>query len=299
MLVCFIFLLFALNSMGSKSIVSAALPEYETGTGTNEIGGSSQIVPPVDPSMSDVVAFDISKGQWTDDAPGFIADLQAAGFTVATVNINEGIPSNVKKIIVMGLQSNYGLLSPYTAAEGTMLANWVSEGGELMLLSDHTAFTVDTRELFKAFGVTPQNNYVTDPTDYDAVDYWVIYQSDNFATHPILTGVTATEHLCGCSLEATSGIIITTDADATPSSVPVAVALEWGSGRVAMFGDTNWVQTFENGYSKVNNAQVAMQTIYWLNERPPAGVPEFDLGIPLMTAILTALYLGISKRYKK
>ena len=274
MSMCFLFLVFALVFMGPISTVRA----------------SSQIVPPVDPSMSDVVAFDISKGQWTDDVPGFITDLQAAGFTVATVDISTGIPNNVMKIIVLSSQAGHRLPSPYTAAEGTMLANWVSNGGELMINGEHSYFVPDFEELMKAFGVTPQNNYVLDETDSDWArlpwpnEYhksWVYYQSDNFAAHPILVGVTEVQFLAGCSLDAPSGAIITTDPDAVyqhptfPNiyigipNVPVAVALQWGSGRVAMFGDTSWLVSVPLGYNQVDNAKVAMQTISWLNEEAP------------------------------
>jgi hypothetical protein len=288
--------LFALCSTGPKFTVSA-LPD--TSSATDMTNHSGQIVDPVDPSMSSVVAFDISKGQYTDDVQEFIADLQGAGFTVATVDISEGIPTNIKKIIVLGARGGGYLLSQYTAAEGTVLANWVSGGGELMILGDWNGFAYYTPELILPFGVTPLYNQVTDPTDYDTYNYWVIYQSDNFAAHPILAGVTATEHMSGESFEASSGAIITADSDASPSGAIVAVAKGWGSGRVAIFGDYDWVCTFNGGYGKVNNAKVAMQTIYWLNGISPPGLPEFELAIPCMTAILTALYLGISKRLKK
>lgn len=239
------------------------------GTGTNIAEGASQIVPPIDPSMVNVVSFDISKGQHTDDCPQFISDMQAAGYTVATIDIDQGIPANVKVIIVVGTRANLAIDSAYNAADGTLLADWVSSGGELLITGDWGNYGVGTEELMKAFGVTPQKNMVTDNTDFDTGNFWVIYQSDNFAVHPIFAGVVASEHFAGESLATSAGAIITADADANPSGAVVAVALEWGSGRVAMFGDSNWIGHYvievEYGYNKVDNAKVAMNTIYWLS----------------------------------
>jgi len=230
--------------------------------------------------MVDVVTFDISKGQYTDDCPDFIADLQTAGYTVATINIDQGIPTNVKVIIVVGTKANSAIDSAYTAADGTLLADWVSSGGGLMITGDWGNFGVGTEELMKAFDVTPQKNMVTDITDFDTGNFWVIYQSDNFAAHPIFAGVVATEHFAGESLATSAGAIITADADADPSGAVVAVALEWGSGRIAMFGDSNWIGhyelEYEYGYNKVDNAKVAMNTIYWLSLGPHALVGDLN-----------------------
>ena len=84
--------------------------------------GSSQIVDPINPAMTNVVAFDISNGQDTNDFTGFINDLIAMGYTVATIDITiDIIPDNVEKLIIASLSNDYALTEAYTLSEAELI----------------------------------------------------------------------------------------------------------------------------------------------------------------------------------
>jgi hypothetical protein len=263
--------------LGSFTTISADEPETILNTAGEEVAFMPappilQYVPMLTELMEDVIAFDVSKGQSTFDVSDFIDDLIAEGYTVAWwwLDGETVIPENIMKLVLLGASQGTTLWEPYSSVEGDMLEAWVDDGGELMVLTEYGGmFTYYTEEACIPFGVTPRYDMVTDPIDYDTYPYWVIYQSDNFApSHPIFTGVSAVEFQASCSLDTSSGEIIITDADANPDEEPVAVAMEYGDGRVAIFGDYDWLTNYhftDEGYSKEDNAIMAMNTIYWLN----------------------------------
>lgn|GEM_PF-2360061 len=220
-----------------------------------------------------VVGFEVSRGQDPDDISDFINDLTANGFNVGSVDISGGVnpPPCVDVLIVYGLSQNRAIASPYTPAEGALLQAWAASGHGLMLFGDWGNFRAGTDALFQTYGYTQQGpNPVTDVTDFDAPappppNAWVIYQTDNFAGHPILNGVTSLELLAGSWLSSATDAIITTDADAVPANAPVMAAFAAGAGCVTLVTDSNWVGVAGGGYFKQNNATVARQAIQWLN----------------------------------
>jgi PKD repeat protein len=246
---------------------------------------------PIQPSQSNVVAFDISRGQNPgSECSEFIADLQNAGFTVATINIEtQAIPSNLEKLIIYPRAS--GLIgSLYTESEATMLEDWVSGGGELFVMCEWGDFALETQSIVNAFEVYVQTlvplGMVLDYDDFLDSYYYVRYQSDNFLAHPILSGVTEMIQLQGTfflnpsapDTEYAPGTIIFADHDTNRwpswSYITLAIAKKWESGRVAMFGDSTWLTNA--GYSLVDNTKVAMNTIRWLNGLPPTAYFEED-----------------------
>lgn len=218
-----------------------------------------------------VVGLEISRGQLPADVAGFIQDLMADGFSVGTVDLTGGsIPTCVDVLIVVGLAQNSTLSAQYTAADGTLLQSWVAGGHGLLLLGDWGPFRADTDALFQAFGYGQQGvNAVSDPTDFDTAGpatppaTWVIYQSDNFAAHPIFSGISSFELLASSYLSPTTAAIVTTDANAAPATAPVAAAFIDNAGCAVLVADSNWAT--EDGYTKENNATVARQAVSWLN----------------------------------
>ncbi len=244
----------------------------------NKIVSPLGINAPVDcnTAVPPVIAYEISRAQSTDSVIAFLTNLTTQGYTVGTVNIvTEGsVPACVDVLIVHGLSGTVALSSPYTAAEGTLLKNWVTNGHGLMINGDWSQYKDETQALFAAFGYYQEGTFVRDPTDHDPqgpvnfLDSWVIYQNDNFADQPIFAGVASLQLQTGSWLSPIDNSIVQTDADAVPSQVSVMAAFVEGTGCVFLSSDSNWYATDDGigAYAKQNNAQVASQLVGWLND---------------------------------
>lgn len=204
--------------------------------------------------------------------------MESSGHYVGTINIDDPIPSCVNKIVIW--QPN----GAYTSAEATTLSTWVRTGKGLMINAEWGP-NWDVSELTSAFGVIVNYGAAEDSNDFDTYVFWPIYQFDNFVSHPILNGVSRVEMLAGSTFTTGSGTIIRTDNDGTgnPADAPVAVALSVGTGRVAIFDDTNWI---DNTYiNKEDNRLMAQNTIAWLDFEDNA-IPEFPtMALPIAAVI--------------
>jgi Mg-chelatase subunit ChlD len=226
-----------------------------------------------------VVAYDISKGQTAADVQSFAADLGLEGFTVGT--INGSIPACVDVLIVRGLIGTQALSSPYSAGEAATIKNWVDAGHGLMVLSDWGTLTNGVNAIFVAFGYTQTQGALTDADDYDPIggSDWVIYQSDNFAAHPIVQGVAEVEFLRSSWFAPAASAIIVSDANSNPASKPVMAAFASASGCAVLASDSDWVADAvpqaNAGYFKRDNDVLARQTIHWLDGcgRAPTALP--------------------------
>jgi uncharacterized repeat protein (TIGR01451 family)/fimbrial isopeptide formation D2 family protein len=261
---------------------------------------SASALAPVDCGVMSppVVGYEVSKGQDPDDITDFINDLRANGFSVGAVNIGGGVPppACVDVLIAQGSARGGALPIPYTAADGALLQAWAAAGHGLMISGDWGPFRAGTEALFQTYGYSQQGPVaVSDPTDFDAAgpgNNWVMYQTDNFAAHPILNGVTSLELLASSSLAPATNAIVTTDADATPAGAPVMAAFAAGAGCVALVADSNWNGTL--GYSKAQNALVARQMAAWLNgcaslKLTKTVIPNPVLPGQILTYTLTAI----------
>ncbi len=226
---------------------------------------------PIDCSSmsSPILGFEISKGQDPDDVSAFWNNMETLGYTIGTVDISGGIPACVDVLIVHGLANNALLTSFYSGADATLLKDWVALGHGLMLAGDWGEFNAGTQALFNTFGYDALGGVIQDDTDHDptgAGSSWIIYQTDNFVDHPILSGIDSLQFQLGGWLSTDTQAIVTADADANPSSVPVMAAFEQGAGCVTLTMDSNWYATDNNngGYIKEDNAQAARQMVSWL-----------------------------------
>jgi hypothetical protein len=256
-----------------------------TGSGTVDpirLGALAAINDPVDCATMPppVVGYEISKGQVPTDTVGLLNDLSAGGYSVGTVNISAGpIPACVEVLIVLGLSRNLALSSAYTSAQAAALKAWVAGGHGLMALSDWGTFKDSTQALFLAYGYTllgGASGAVTDPTDYDPAGpsfSWVIYQTDNFAGHPALSGIASVELVRSSWFTPTLNALVTTDADANPPTMPVMAALTDGAGCAVLASDSNWITQYDNAYLKQDNARAARQIVGWLKDCAVPSVP--------------------------
>ena len=233
-----------------------------------------------------VVGFDTSQGQQPLDLSGFLTDLQNDGFTVGVIDLSDGvIPACVNVLLIQGLASNNRLTSAYTTADVNLITAWVANGRGAMIFGDWGSLKNETQSLTQAFGYTQgggDSAAVSDATDSDPAapaivgDTWVIYQSDNFSTHPSLNGVGSIELLRSSWLLPGTNALVTTDADATPADTAVIAAATHGQGCVIISADSNWVTDDDNAYSKENNAQAARQMVNWLNDCNTNAPPPAD-----------------------
>ena len=219
-----------------------------------------------------IVAYDIAKGQPASDVESFLNDLILAGFSVGT--ISGSIPACVDILIVQNISGTLGLPAHYTAAEAEAIKRWVDAGHALMAFSEWGAYRAGTEAIFAAFGYSlGEPGAVTDTGDFDSRggSDWVIYQSDNFAPHPILKGVDSIVFPRSSWLSPSASAIVTSDANAKPPGVPVMAALASGAGCVVLSSDSNWLTDVtlnprtQAGYFKRDNAVLARQAVSWLN----------------------------------
>ncbi|MCB0210363.1 MAG: hypothetical protein KDJ52_13585 [Anaerolineae bacterium] len=269
-----------------------------TGSGWSD-GGMPQslsaavILGPVDCKImsAPVVGYEISKGQDPNDVADFVNDLMVNGFSVGTIDLKLApVPPCVDILIVQGLAKNTHLSAAYSQDEGNLLKNWTASGHGLMLNGDWGAFKAETEALFGAFGYSQLGGTVRDPTDFDPagpiVDptIWVIYQKDNFISHPGLAGVTALQLQASSWLTPANKAIVNTDADANPAFASVMAAFNNGAGCVVLTTDSNWYATDNGngGYTKQDNAKVAEQMIDWLNACTSPAPVRSNLYLPLL-----------------
>jgi len=156
----------------------------------------------------------------------------------------------------------------FTDAEVTAMQRYVIEGGALLLIADYSAdYSDPSRSLASAFGAILNGDIVTDP---DAADHsnnlvhWVKYTSKNFGNHPIFQNVNELQTFTSSSiLPYSSTPLITADPNAIPSSAVVAIAKQYGLGRVVILSDSNYFDD-TYGWDKADNMQFAVNIVNWL-----------------------------------
>lgn len=191
-----------------------------------------------------------------NDFSGWIADLQAQGYSIMvnTAPISLSVLQQADILVVPGADANYRITSPYTSSEASIIAQFVNLGGGLFLTTDWDVFSDDTEAIASAFGITIDGSS----------GGWVVFTTFD-TTHPIMQGISSVKFFMYTTITPgpSSALIWQTDLE------PVAVTLKHGSGKVAVFGDYNFVDTpYVNGYNTLDNAKLAMQTIKWLAPTP-------------------------------
>jgi len=209
----------------------------------------------------------------TGEYSQFVDLLDANGYSVSIIttgSLTNTILAEYDVFIAMTQQV-------YTSAEISALNIFVDSGGGLFVIADHSStFSDPVQSLTEAFGVHLDANVVHDTDDWvDPYDYWVTYDTANFASHPITIGLSKIQTFCASSM--TGGTtIVKTDADgsATPGDSPVVVATSYGSGRVVVVADLNCFNN-EHGFDLVqypsDNKQFALNILDWLGIGGEAG----------------------------
>ncbi len=144
----------------------------------------------------------------------------------------------------------------YTGLEVAVLYNYVLEGGSLFLLGDTTILSDHIVDIASEFGLEYNNTAgnILESDDFDTYNAYLVYNQSNFATHPIMEGVTRMEFdLCTTFQSIGSATaLVWTDDDGTAtwsgtgtnaSGLAIAAATTAGKGRVVAITDINLPMT--------------------------------------------------------
>lgn len=184
----------------------------------------------------------------------------------------------------------------FTQPECDTVREWVRNGGALLLIADHAPAGAAAAILSASFGVEMSKAYTADPTNFQriALDVsWIMYSRENkgLGDHAITRGRDNSERInrvlsfTGQSLKGPQGsapILKLSDAayDVFDGNKPQqarmspaagrsqAVALEFGKGRVVVFGEaamlTAQEKNFGMNYPGIDNRQLALNVMHWL-----------------------------------
>jgi hypothetical protein len=194
--------------------------------------------------------------------------------------------------------------SAFDASEIAAVRDWVGAGGSLMLISDHMPFPGAAGALAKEFGVEMINGFALDTTaTLNARNGLITYSraSGNLADHPITRGRSPRERIDsvkaftgqGFRLAGSGAPLMTITSPAVMMLVPQVAwqftertqrlpangllqgaAVEFGSGRVAVFGEAAMFSAQVQGPNRLpmgmndpgapQNPQFLLNVLHWL-----------------------------------
>jgi len=205
-----------------------------------------------------IVAINTSNGFGTAFLGTHIADLEAEGFVVRTVNISNGIPDCVVKLEIAGSNGGGCVGGTFNQAEIDIITDWVNDGGALALFNE--VFDCGGMDpIAAAFGETANNDGNTET--YTANTHW---NPANPAT--LFDGVTDWFYAFGITHQSSPDAVVTRDTP-FPGDQPVMIVKEVGLGCVLMTGDGDWIQDEGGlGIGAADNAILAVNVFQFLNE---------------------------------
>ena len=187
--------------------------------------------------------------------------------------------------------------SAFTAEEITAVAEWVKDGGALLLIADHAPFGGAAAELSKRFGVEMSMGYTFDPENSVAGSpTQLLFSRENklLANHSIAEGRNESERIklvrsfTGQSLKGPEGSFAILRLSDSASDRPTytdqtsisaagraqAIALKFGKGRVVVHGEAAMLSAQISGAEKRtmgmnvpgnDNKQYALNLMHWLS----------------------------------
>jgi hypothetical protein len=190
---------------------------------------------------------------------GFTDHLKSLGWTVATntVPLTSAVLADYDVLLVPPAYS--GSLSAFSASEVSAVQGWVAQGQGLWLLHKVVSDPTGINSLAASFGVTFQNDVVSDAVDNTGPPHLAPLISD-FDPHDVFDGVSA----FGLYLGACMSVALPAQAiafagphatsDACTGSIPVLATAYYGDGgRVVCLPDVlpmhpaNWSVTTTDG----------------------------------------------------
>ena len=180
----------------------------------------------------------------------FAALLRNDGLRVSGFNgpVTAAMLAQADVLVIANAESPKGG-SAFTAEEIAEIHKFVERGGGLLLIADHSPYPAAVAELGKAFGVSVHNVFA----DHDQEEVFTT-ANGGLTSDPLLTGISAVRTFGGSTLESADpqarpllrmwpGWTVQTmrgeglSPERPAGNVLQAVALDRGSGRVAVFGE--------------------------------------------------------------
>ncbi|TFH05466.1 MAG: hypothetical protein E4H14_12705, partial [Candidatus Thorarchaeota archaeon] len=226
---------------------------------------------------------DFANGGYTD----FSRMLTLNGFTVKWESaFHEALINEADVVFIVDGSFNYSI------AEIEVLYEYTVQGGSLFLVGDTTVFSDNIDDIANEFGLAYNNTagHILETDDFDTYAAYLVYNQSNFATHPIMEGVTRMEFdLCTAFQSigsATALVVADDDGTATWSDtgtivdgLALAAATTAGKGRIVDITDINLPMTdFDpeaDGYGNMldsDNDIFLANTFIWLTANRAPGV---------------------------
>ena len=230
-----------------------------------------------DVDSGDIVAINTSNGLSPNGFSMLITDLEAEGFVVRTVNLSNGIPECVVKLIIAGTNNSQCVPGGFVQADIDIITAFVNNGGALALFNE-LSFCSATNPIAVAFGETPNADSFSET--YTANTNW-----DPTSPATLFDGVTDWRYVAGETYQSSPDAVVTRDSP-FPGDQPVMIAKEFGQGCVLMNGDGDWIQNI--AYGLLDNSVLGVNIFQFLNE---CIAPEV-VGGELLPIDNTALFLA-------
>jgi hypothetical protein len=199
-------------------------------------------------------------------------------FTVntTTLGFTENYLANTD-VAVVCITSAYN--SAYSDAEATLLADFVNEGGGLLIMGTHPYLNLGSgnsniQPVADKFGIT----LATSGTIYTGT-YTLALE------HPVFAGFTENDRI---SMPAAGEIAIDEDdldlalAQGSSTERIFIAGVNYGAGRVIALGDFNIFSQEGNIFNQYNNSEFALNTFQWLAVPEPATILLMAAGAALL-----------------
>lgn len=203
----------------------------------------------------DIIALDTSNGASLDDHGKLVADLEAAGFTVRTLDLEaDGIPACVRHLMITTQRFTVCLTTPYPPPRVDLVVNGVRSGLGLLLLNEWGPICgAGTAPLADALGADWNANADASETHLAGFQFDPDYRATLFR------GVDSWTEIAGSDYSAFTRVAARTDA-----GQPALIAGRVERGCVVIAGDSDWIA--DRWIDRSNNRALASNTFAFLNE---------------------------------
>ncbi len=210
---------------------------------------------------------------------GILSQLESKGYIVRPwgEEIDYFLLSNCD-VLVLYIPSK-----PYDKEEKESIAQFVENGGNLIIFGEHLEFMEEKNiagvinGISSDFGIEFNKDTVLD-TERNREENDCHPIISDFTKHPVTKDVESIEYICGCSLKLESSAIplafgnpTTTAGEQKGKDVVVLAFAEYGKGRVLAVGDTDFLSgsdvsgnDVENFLSLMDNKKLGLNMFEWL-----------------------------------
>lgn len=203
----------------------------------------------------DIIALDTSNGASLDDHGKLVTDLEAAGFTVSTLDLKvDGIPACVRHLMITTQRFGACLTTPYPPPRIDLVVNSVRSGLGLLLLNEWGAYCgAGSAPVADALGATWNSNAEVSQTHFAGFQFDPGYRATLFR------GVDSWTVLAGSDYTAFTRV-----AARTAAGQPSLIAGRVERGCVVIAGDSDWIA--DRWIDLSDNRTLASNTFAFLNE---------------------------------